>query len=309
MKLFDLHCDTATECEKRGLSLRSNSLHWDFDRACSLFTSSVQIAAIYIPDPTPEEDAWNDVQRVLSFLRREDIPTVYTANDLLTRSHGILPAIENGKAIGRDLTRLSALASRGIVYITVTWNGSNALGNGCLSGDDAGLTAFGKEAVKEMHRVGILPDVSHLNPAGFWDVAELSSGHPLLASHSDSFAVCAHPRNLTDEQFSVIQKSGGLVGLNLCREHLGVHSFEQIERHLVHFWELDGCQTTALGMDLDGTELPCDWNGVEVAVRLYEYLLGKQYPETLIRALFFENSHAFFTKTLTSREKCIRIGT
>lgn len=309
MKLFDLHCDTLTECEKHRLSMLSNPLHWDFKRACSLFTSSVQIAAIYVPDQTADKDAWDYVQRILSFLQKQSLPVIRTSNDLLLHKHGILIAIENGKGIGRDLSRLSTLALSGIVYITLTWNGSNSLGNGCLSGVHEGLTDFGKEAVSEMYRVGILPDISHLNQAGFWDVAALSNGRPLLASHSNSAAVHTHPRNLTDEQFLTIRQSGGLVGLNLCKEHLGEHSFEQIERHLSHFWELDGIKTVALGMDLDGTDIPTEWKGIEVAPRLYEYLLSKQYPEKWINDLFFENSYAFFMKTLTSREKCIRIGT
>ncbi len=309
MKLFDLHCDTLTECEKLSCSLYSNTLHWDFKRASSLFASCVQIAAIYISDHMTEEDAWEYVQRVLLFLEKQPVPVLRASNDCILRRHGVLLAVENGKLIGHELSRLSTLASLGVVYITLTWNGSNAIGNGCLSGSDAGLTDFGKNAVREMLHVGILPDVSHLNQAGFWDVFELSDGRPILASHSNSAAVHAHPRNLTDEQFSVIRQSGGLVGLNLCKDHLGEHSFEQLERHLVHFLELDGASTVALGMDLDGTDIPAEWNGVEVAVRLYDYLLSRQYPEPLIEALFFENSHAFFTKTLTSREKCIRIGT
>jgi len=309
MKLFDLHCDTATECEKQGVSLVSNSLDWDFLRASKLFSSSVQATAVYIPDDMNEEDAWSYALRVFSFIDGQSVPIFKCDEDFYEKPHGIVLAVENGKAIGDDLSRIAVLASMGVKYITVTWNGSNRLGHGALSGKTEGLTVFGKAAVAEMLRYGIYPDVSHLNEAGFWDVAKLSQGLPMLASHSDSMAVHAHPRNLTDDQFRAVRDSGGLVGLNLCKEHLGCHSFEQFERHFVKYLELDGENTVALGMDLDGTPVPKTWHGVEVAVRLYDRLLSKGYAQALVDALFYENSLAFFTKSLTSREKCIRIGT
>ena len=308
MKLFDLHCDTATECEKSGSSMVSNVLHWDHTRATSLYDISRQITVVYIPDETTENDAWSYALRVFSFIRSQNIPIIRTTDDLRFIPHGILLAVENGKLIGNDLSKLSHPSMQEVVYITLTWNGVNRIGNGALSGEKDGLTSFGCEAVREMIRLGILPDVSHLNERGFWDVARLSEGHPLLASHSNSYAVHPHPRNISDRQFTAIRDSGGLIGINLCDAHLGKHSFGQLERHIDHFWSLGGEDTVALGMDLDGTPIPAEWGGVEVAYRLYEYFLQLNYPQELIDKLFFENSYSFFMKTLTRREKCIRIG-
>ena len=309
MKLFDLHCDTATECEKLNYSMQSNPLHWDFSRISTLSESSRQITAVYIPDETTEKDAWSYALRVFSFIRSQNIPLISTADDLRFVPHGILLAVENGKLIGNDLSKLSHPSMHDVVYITLTWNGINRIGNGALSGKKDGLTPFGCEAVREMIRLGILPDVSHLNERGFWDVAELSEGYSLLASHSNSYTIHQHPRNVTDLQFTAIRDSGGLLGVNLCDAHLGKHSFGQLERHIDHFWSLGGEETVALGMDLDGTPIPSEWGGVEVACRLYEYFLMKGYPQELIDKLFFENSYSFFMKTLTRRKKCIRIGT
>ncbi len=309
MKLFDLHCDTATECEKHGFSMQSNPLHWDYSRVSSFTECSYQITAVYISDETTEEDAWSYALRVFSFIRSQNIPIIKSADDLRFIPHGILLAVENAKLIGNDLSKLSHFSMKNVVYITLTWNGINRIGNGALSGEKKGLTRFGHEAVREMLRVGILPDVSHLNEQGFWDVAELSDGHPILASHSDSYAVHQHPRNISDRQFAAIRDSDGLVGLNLCDAHLGKHSFGQLERHVDRFWSLGGEDHVALGMDLDGTPIPTEWGGVEVACRLYEYFLQKGYPQELIDKFFFKNSYSFFTKTLTRREKCIRIGT
>ena len=287
----------------------ANTLHWDFSRASSVARSSYQIAAVYISDDTSEKDAWSYALRVFSFIRSQNIPIIRSADDLRNIPHGILLATENGKLIGNDLARLSHPSMQDVVYITLTWNGVNRIGNGALSGVKDGLTPFGRNVVSEMLQLGIQPDVSHLNERGFWDVTELFDGYPIMASHSNSYTVHQHPRNVTDRQFFAIRDSGGLIGLNLCDLHLGKHSFGQLERHVNHFWSLGGEENVALGMDLDGTPIPREWGGVEVAYRLYEYFLQEGYPQELIDKLFFENSYSFFMKTLTRRKKCIRIGT
>ena len=300
MKLFDLHCDTLTACEKQALSLHHNNLHWDYTRACRLFEESFQILAIYTEDGTNEKDAWDTLLRILTFLKSENIPMVRTAHDLQTIRHGGLLAVENGNVIGSDIDKIEQLAAFGVVYMTITWNDSNLIGNGCFASSKEGLSSYGRRVIPALYRAGILPDVSHLNEAGFWDVCELSENRPFIASHSDSYTVCPHPRNLTDDQFCEIVRRGGLVGINLCGDHLGGHSFEQIERHLVRYWELGGAGTLALGMDLDGMDLPEEWGGIDIAKRLYAYLLDRQYPQNLIDQLFYENSRNFFTKSLTS---------
>ncbi len=309
MKLFDLHCDTLTACLSKRQSLWQNTLHWDVNRACKLFERSFQIAAMYIEDNMNETDAWNEVLRIFSFLKSQQVPVVQHPNDMRDLQCGVLLAVENGAAIGCDLSKLRKLAEMGVVYITLTWNGSNAIGNGCLSKYTDGLTPFGKNVVREMLRLGLLPDVSHLNESGFWDVVELSDGRPILASHSVSAAVYSHPRNLSDSQFCAVIESGGLVGLNICESQLGAQTFEQFESHIYHFLGLNGERGTALGLDLDGTPLRSDWNGIAFVTDLFEYLLKKGYSEILLEKLFFENSYSFFLKSLTSREKCIRIGT
>ncbi len=311
MQLFDLHCDTATVCEQHRYSLFDNPFHFDTKRASSYFDRCIQTAAIYIPDETPAHDAWTYFQRTFSYLKTTNKGewTVIDSPQTLTMCrYGFLLAVENGIVIGHDLKKIRELAIAGVTYITLTWNGSNLIGNGCLSTSKSGLTSFGKTAVSDMYRYGILPDVSHLNEAGFWDVVDLSDGRSFIASHSVSDAVHSHPRNLSDAQFRAVCESGGLVGLNLCFEQLGEQTFEQIERHAYHFWSLDGHQNVVLGMDLDGTVLPDEWNGIEAAARLYEYFLQRSYPQELIDALFFKNSYSFFMKSLTSKDKCIRIG-
>jgi membrane dipeptidase len=202
-------------------------------------------------------------------------------------------AIEGGQALAGSLDNIEAFHDIGVKLITITWNESNELGHGCMSGDKSGLTTFGKEAVKRMERCGILPDVSHLNRRGFWDVMETAAG-PVVATHSVSDKINPHPRNLTDEQFLDIRERGGVVGLNLCGEQLGKQSFEQLQRHLHHFLDLGGSDTVGFGCDFDGTDIPPEWGGLAVMTKIWEYLLMKNYDETTLDKLFFGNCYNFF---------------
>lgn len=132
-------------------------------------------------------------------------------------------------------------------------------------------------------------DVSHLSERGFWDMTELAE-KPIVASHSNSAAMCRCVRNLTDEQFRAICQLGGTAGLNLVGSFLsesGTATFEDFRRHLDHFLDLGGEGHIAVGLDLDGTtELPKGFTGVEHYRALGEYLEGCGYPEELLRGLF-----------------------
>ncbi len=307
MRLFDLHCDTLTECRKTGAALRRNALQVDLERGPRR-DGWIQVFAVFVPDTLRGEEAFCYARDTLDFARQEEknnadaLHFIRQADDLDREDmgglcRGIL-AIEGGAALAGDIQRIEELYRHGVKLITLTWNGSNELGHGCLSGCPDGLTPFGKEALRRMEHIGIVPDVSHLNERGFWDVAELAS-RPFIASHSVSAAVHPHPRNLTDFQFAAIRESGGIVGLNVCESQLGEQSFAQIERHLVHFLELEGERTVAFGCDFDGADVPEEWNGISVMERLYAYFLRRNFPAACLERLFFQNARDFFADALT----------
>lgn len=306
MRLFDLHCDTLTVCMDHSSDLYSNRHHVDIERASHLFDQWGQVFAVYIPDHYDEEAAWQRVCRAVSYFQRAQTSTDPRAS--FCQFH---LSLENGAGIGADLTRLHTLAEQGVRSVNLTWNGGNRLGNGCMSQDTSGLSAFGKEAVRCIYAERMIPDVSHLNECGFWDVAQIAESRPFVASHSLSRRVWDHPRSLSDEQFRAVADVNGLVGLNLCSDQLGGNGelADRFRRHLDHFLELGGEHVLALGMDLDGTNLDESYRGIRVAVYLYEELLKKAYTEALLDRIFFQNSFDFFEKTLTSGTECIKIGT
>ena len=137
----------------------------------------------------------------------------------------------------------------------------------------------------------MLPDVSHLSDAGFWDLAECTNS-PIIASHSNSRSVFFHTRNLTDEQFTAIIKKNGIVGLNCYAAFLGEGSvtMDDLRRHLDHFLALGGEKTVALGGDWDGCDrLPAGFAGNWSWLDFYEYLLRANYAEDLLQDLYFNN--------------------
>ncbi len=310
MKLFDMHCDTLYECHCHGTELYENPHHIDLQRGLR-YDTWIQIFAVWLPDSLRGKDAFETCCTMLEFAHAQArtypaaLRLVENGEDLRAeepgRCQGIL-AVEGGAMLGGDAAHVDDLRRYGVRLLTLTWNGENELGTGCAGEASKGLTPFGREVVRRMGHAGILPDVSHLNERGFWDVAERTEG-PFLASHSVSAAVHPHARNLTDAQFCAIRDAGGVVGLNLCGSQLGEQTFAQIERHLDRYLSLGGGQTVALGCDLDGTSLPDDWNGIAVMERLYAYFFSRGYTQDCLERLFFQNAFDFFRNALTSGGK------
>ncbi len=134
-----------------------------------------------------------------------------------------LMGAEGGNMIEGSMDNLETLFSRGVRYLGLTWNTSNAIGISAKDeterGKKGGLTDFGKDVVKRINELGMLVDVSHLGETAFWDVVETSNA-PIIASHSNCYSLAPHYRNLTDDQIKAIAKSGGYIGINFYYKFL-----------------------------------------------------------------------------------------
>lgn len=148
----------------------------------------------------------------------EQIEQATTADDVRRivrdgKLAGIL-CIEGGHAIEDDLSVLRAYHKLGVRYMTLTWNNTNNWADGVLDNPEhGGLTHFGKEVVKEMNRLGMIVDISHVAPKTFWDAVQVTS-KPVIASHSSAKAICNSPRNMTDDQIRAMASNGGVIGVN-----------------------------------------------------------------------------------------------
>jgi membrane dipeptidase len=175
-----------------------------------------------------------------------------------TRNSGkiaMVLAIENGIVVGNDLSLLRNYYRLGVRLMGLTWNHRNQLGDGVGAfRGRRGLTAFGRETVREMQRLGMIVDVSHMNERTFWQVLEATEG-PVVATHSNAFSVCKSPRNLTDSQIKALSERGGFIGLNFCPGFLndsGEATLDDVVRHAEYIAEVGGTRVLAIGSDFDG---------------------------------------------------------
>ena len=128
----------------------------------------------------------------------------------------ILIGVEGGHAIENSLDRLRELHRRGARYMTLTWNNGNDWAGSCCGVNGTrtgGLTQFGREVVREMNRLGMLVDISHVSDSTFFDVIGVSTV-PVIASHSSARGLNEHPRNMSDDQLRAIARNGGVVNVN-----------------------------------------------------------------------------------------------
>ncbi len=125
-----------------------------------------------------------------------------------------LLGLEGGYAIDEKLERVEHYFRRGVRYMTPAWTHSSELGRlvGRRAGATRGLNDFGREVIREMNRLGMMVDVSHVSDKTFWDIVETSTT-PVVATHSNCRALADVPRNLTDDMIRAIAKTGGVVSV------------------------------------------------------------------------------------------------
>jgi membrane dipeptidase len=135
-----------------------------------------------------------------------------------TGKRAIMIGIENGFAIGKDLSNVEKFYNLGVRYITLSHNGHNDICDSCnpreTLGDKKtehnGLSKFGEKVVGQMNRLGVMVDVSHISVESFYDVVKVSKA-PIIASHSGCWALARHSRDLNDEQLKALAKNGGVI--------------------------------------------------------------------------------------------------
>lgn len=301
MKLLDGHCDTLLGLHFSGAplgALEDNQFHIDLNRA-SAFSFYGQLFAIFgFPEMAPDGDIFDLLYtrflgeaeacaHRLRFCRNQRDARQAMAEG---KSAAFL-SVEGAEVLGCSPEKLEEAAQKGVISLCLTWNRPTVLTGSCSEDKDRGLSREGEEYVRLASRLGMVLDVSHLSDPGFWDLEKIVDG-PFIASHSNSRAVYAHPRNLTDDMFRAIRDHGGTAGLNLYSAFLGDGdvSIDETLRHIEHFLELGGEKTLAIGGDLDGCEkLPVGMHGVQDIRLLYEELQRRGYPDPLLDDIFCEN--------------------
>lgn len=304
--VFDLHCDTALVLLGQSLneagSLGKNQLHIDLERAAGL-EGYCQCFACFTTPMMQQEQGVSPIvvfERELTTIQREVdrnkglISFAYSMAEVeRNREKGKMSAIltiEGPAGFDFDPELLENLYQIGFRVTTLGWNEQNVLTGSNVTG--GGLTEKGKAYVREAQRLGMLVDVSHISDEGFWDIIDCTQA-PIVATHSNSRRVWDHSRNLTDEMFRAICRTGGVAGINQFEEFLGEHStLDTVCDHIFHFLELDPSgKHIALGGDLDGCDrLSRGFEGIQSYPALAERLLERGLGEEIIRNIFWNNA-------------------
>ena len=242
------------------------------------------------------EAAFSHANVLLDWIERLGIATARTPDDILQHKRAgqpcVMLGVENGYAIGTDLSHIDHFAQRGCVYITLCHNGDNLICDSARGkGTHGGLSEWGAKVVERMNQCGMMVDLSHAAETSFFDALK-ASATPIICSHSSARALCDHPRNLTDEQLRAIAQCGGVAQCTLYHGFLSKADNATIAdamRHLEHMVRVAGVEHVGLGSDFDGDGgIP----GLANASELMNYttaLMRRRYNEDDISALWGGN--------------------
>jgi len=193
--------------------------------------------------------------------------------------------VEGAHALEGELSRVSELRARGVVFIGLVHLRDNEIG-GSSSGSDRGLTELGRELIGEMNRNRVLVDLAHASRTTFFEALELTTLPPIV-SHTGVRAVHDSWRNLADDQIRAVAARGGVVGVMLAPPALREPSLEEAVRHIEHVIEVGGDDAAAIGSDFDGYVDPAiDASGLPA---LTELLLRRGFSEERTRKVLGEN--------------------
>ncbi len=305
--VFDFHCDTALTALGDDLnsagSFAKNEGHIDLDRASNL-AGYAQCFACFttdIPELTRGIDPVVIFERELATIQREinrnrdRIAIAYDTKEIEENlKKGKMSAIltmEGTAGIGFNPELLEDLCMIGFRIVSLSWNEKNPLTGSNITG--GGLTDLGRVFVREAQRLGMLVDVSHISDEGFWDIMKITEA-PIIATHSNSWTLCPHSRNLTDDMFRAIRETGGLTGYNMCDEFTAQNNptLDSVCDHLFHFMELDPtARGIALGGDLDGVNgFPQGFTGVQDWPKLAQRLLERGMGAETVENIFWHNA-------------------
>lgn len=306
--VVDSHCDTPMKFTKDfDFSLRHNNVKVDLPKMQEGLEDAVFMVAYLHQEDRDENSLQAATQKAIDILYQiaeqakrlqTQMGIAYSADDLVFLKNAgkkaIFLGIENGYALGKDLSNLTLFKNMGVSYITLCHNGDNDICDSAKGNHEHnGLSDFGRKVVTEMNRLGIIVDISHAGDKTVSDVLEISTA-PIIASHSSCRSLCNHPRNLTDEQIRAIAAKGGVIQICLYGPFLkdsGEATIEDAIAHINHVVQLVGIEHVGIGTDFDGDdeEKLTGCRAANELPRLTMELLRQGYSETDLARLWGGN--------------------
>lgn len=299
MFLVDTHCDT--------LSARANQTNM-FTNGQGLQVTperlrrggvTLQVCALFAGRDGPSGKGRNapralaDAQlAALPSLTSHGIRKVDSPFDAQEGENCVMLSIEGGEIIEDSLESLREFRSLGVRLFALTWNHENLIGYPHTAGGYHRLKPFGWEVVKELNRLGIAVDVSHLGEGGFWDLIFHNEKAP-MASHSCCRSLHMHTRNLTDDQIRALIDRKGWIGINFYTNFLTNHkqaTLDIVVDHIAHVADLGGIWHVGFGSDFDGIDsTPEDLTHPGEYPNLLSALLKRGFSKEEVKGIAGEN--------------------
>lgn len=296
MRICDAHADTLYNL----VTAPGKKNDLDMDRLISGGVS-LQTLAMYVGPKAPleeTEELFNRMLAVFEDLKQQGWVQAFDPSEAEEGKVKFMLSIEGCEVFERGLESIERYRKLGVRMAAVTWNHENALATPhCVNATD-GLKPFGLEAVREMQRLKIAVDVSHLNEGGFYDILNKTDVPP-MASHSCCRAIKNHSRNLTDDQLKDLFAAGGFVALNFYPHFLtnGPCTLDTLVDHYDHLLAMGGEGKIGFGSDFDGIEAkPEGLDNPEDFPNLLAALRKRGYSEDNVRSIAGEGMIDYFTR-------------
>lgn len=311
LSLIDTHCDTALDLYTSKQGINENDRHIDLKKAQYL-DNYAQFFAVWANKKKSDDECFEEFLAVAHNFKREAddnserITLVRTFDEMNTAwscgKRAAFLAVEDARILGNRIERMDILRDHGVKYLTLMWGGKTCIGSS--HDENGGLTDFGREVVKKCFEYGILPDVSHSNEQVTDEVAEMAfqANKPFIASHSNSYTLYPHTRNLRKKHLEAIIKLGGIVGISLCPPHIcdvattKSCNAEDIFAHIDSYMSLGASDVLGLGCDLDGTGLPDGFESIRDLYKIADVCAAHGYSEETIHKIFYKNYYEFIKR-------------
>lgn len=288
--LFDAHCDTLLKVFAQNENLYDYPFEVNIQKL-EKFKKATQIFAIFNEGSLSKKD----ILEICNILKKSKINFV-TSTKNLSKTNAMLSIEGLGNTPNLTPYDIDDFFEAGIRVMSLTWNQNNPLCGG-ISENNEGLSLFGKKVLAKMDKLKMVLDVSHISEKGFFDCFENFEGK-IVATHSNAKKVCAHIRNLTDEQFLHIKSRGGVVGINLYP--LFINNSEDTFakdaiKHIEHFLALGGENNIGIGADFDGIDYTmkdvCDVSKMDI---LFNEMKKLNYSDDIIDKISHKNFENIF---------------
>lgn len=306
MKIIDLHCDTISRLVETQEGLFQNQGHFDLQRAKKAGLV-MQFFSLFLY-PTEQGVALKGILKQIDRFYEEIERQAELAYPLLNikdyqpdeQRLAALLHLEGAECLGTEIEYLRIMYRLGLRSVGLTWNNRNLLADGVKEvPHDGGLSQAGCRMVREIRKLGMLLDLSHISPHGFYQAIDEYEG-PVLVTHANVRSLCDHPRNLDDNQLKKLAESGGVIGLNQVSDFVRVDKKPDLEdfvNHIIYVSNLIGVQHVALGSDFDGADqvvLP----GVDAYLQLENNLRQRGFHRQEMEMIFNSNAERVIRQIL-----------